>query len=162
MVLRTRNLGEIQVNEDAIICVPDGILGFEDLKHYIFVEVEEFYPFMWLLSVEDPEIGFAVSDPHYFFGAPYEVMLSDVDRSVLDLRTGDDISVFVIVSIADGARRITANLKGPIVLNTRNRLAKQVVVYSPSYSVRQSPLTLLPEHLPAAAMIEGSRAAARG
>jgi len=140
MILRSRSLGEIDVMEDSILYFPDGILGFEELKRYILAEVEEFRPFLWLISVDQPEIGFAISDPQMFHPTRYEVTLSEADRDVLDLQAGDTISVFVIVSIGEGGRRITANLKGPVVLNTRNRLGKQVVVYSPSFSVRQGVL----------------------
>ena len=162
MILRNKALGEIQVDEQSILYLPDGLLGFEDLKHYILVEVDDFAPFLWLLSVDEPEIGFAIADPQLFYAPVYEVSLSESDKDVLDLQPGDTISVFVIVSIADGGRRITANLKGPVVLNARNRLAKQVVVYSPSYSVRQCPLALVPEQIPLAGVTARSRASARG
>jgi flagellar assembly factor FliW len=142
MILRSRFFEQIEVDEKSVLYLPDGLLGFEDLKHYILAEVEEFRPFLWLVSVDDPEIGFAISDPQLFFGRPYEVGLSDADKDVLELQTGDEISVFVIVSIWDGGRKITADLKGPVVLNTRNRLTKQVVIYNPAYSVRQPLLTV--------------------
>jgi flagellar assembly factor FliW len=162
MILQSRSLGEIEVKDDAVLYFPDGLLGFEDLKRYILVEVEEFRPFYWLVSVEEPEIGFAISDPQFFHHTPYEVTLSEADRDVLDLQAGDRISVLVIVSIAEGGRRISANLKGPVVLNTRNRLGKQVVVYSPSYSVRQGILAMEEPAVVATAAAVRGRAAARG
>ncbi len=138
MILRTKSLGEIDFIEEAILHFPDGLLGFEGLKRYILAEVNEFLPFFWLISVDEPEIGFALMDPRLSFGSSYGINLSDADREVLGLTAGDAVSVFVIVSISDGGRRITANLQGPVVLNTRNRTGKQVVIYSPGYSVRQS------------------------
>lgn len=162
MVVRSRSLGEIEVQEDAVLYLPDGLLGFENLKQYILVEIPEYLPFLWLISVEEPEIGFAISDPQLFYGPPYEVGLSQADKDVVDLQTGDTISIFVIVSISDGGRRITANLKGPVVLNTRNRLGKQVVIYSPSYSVRQSPLVWAQELVPLSAVPQRSRVSAHG
>lgn len=162
MILRNKVLGEIEVKDDAVLYLPDGLLGFEDLKRFILLEVEEFQPFMWLLSVEEPNLGFAVSDPRLFFPERYDLPMSDADRDTLDLQPGDTISVFVVVSVADGGRRITANLKGPVVLNTRNRLAKQVVVYSPSYSVRQQLLAAETEQVPITRLATRGRTAARG
>jgi flagellar assembly factor FliW len=162
MILRSRSLGEFEVQEDSILYFPDGLLGFEELKRYILVEVEEFRPFFWLLSVEEPEIGFAISDPQLFHRIHYEVPLSEADRDVLDLQGGDTISVFVIVSILEGGRRICANLKGPVVLNTRNRLGKQVVIYSPSYSVRQGILAVEEPLEVVTAIAQRGRAAAQG
>ncbi len=141
MILRSRTLGEIEISEEAVLHFPDGLLGFEDLKRYILAEVNEFLPFLWLVSVDEPEVGFGLADPGLFYAPHYDLHLSDGDKDVLELAARDTISVFVIVSISDGGRRITANLKGPVVLNTRNRIGKQVVVYSPGYSVRQALLT---------------------
>ncbi|MBK8231853.1 MAG: flagellar assembly protein FliW [Candidatus Eisenbacteria bacterium] len=137
MILRSKSLGEIEVRDEAAIYMPDGLLGFEELKQYVFLEPEEFHPFLWLVSTEEPEIGFAVADPQLFWPGLYEVPLSDSDKDVLDWQAEDQLGVFVLVSVAEGGRRITANLKGPVVINTRNRLAKQVVVYNPAFAVRQ-------------------------
>jgi flagellar assembly factor FliW len=162
MFLSSKALGKMEVEESAILYLPDGLLGFEDLKRYILVEVEEFVPFLWLISVEQPEVGFAIADPKLFYAPPYEVTLSESDKDCLDIQAGDPVSIFVIVSITDGGRRITANLKGPVVLNTRNRLGKQVVVYSATYSVRQGLLTAEEERVPVAGIASRGRAVAQG
>lgn len=137
MIIRSSSLGEIEVNDDSMLYLPDGLLGFEELKQFAFVNVDPFRPFLWLLAADEPELGFAVADPELFFPGVYEVSLSESDKDVLDWQAGDPLAVFVLISIPEGGRRITANLKGPVVLNTRNRLAKQVVVYNPAFSVRQ-------------------------
>jgi len=141
MKVETREWGTVEVPDEAIVHLPEGLLGFEDLHRFVFIDVEEFRPFMWFLSVDDPEVGFAVADPYYFHAGPYDVNLTEADENTLDLEEGDTIAIFVIVTIADGGRQITANLKGPMVFNTRNRLAKQVVVYGSSFSVRQPMLS---------------------
>lgn len=148
MILRSNTIGEIEVQDDAVLFFPDGLVGFSELNHYILADVEEFRPFLWLLSVDEPDIGFAIADPQLFYNDRYEVTLSEADRDVLDLQPGDTVSIFVIVSISEGGKRITANLKGPVVLNARNRLCKQLVVYSPAYSIRQNVLSLEHERVP--------------
>jgi flagellar assembly factor FliW len=162
MFLSSKVLGELEVEESSTLYLPDGLLGFEDLKRYILLESEDFLPFLWLISVEQPEIGFAIADPQLFYGPPFEVALSESDKDVLDYQAEDPVSVFVIVSIADGGRKITANLKGPVVLNTRNRLGKQVVVYSSLYSVRQGLLSREEERVPVAGVAARGRTAAQG
>ncbi len=137
MILRSRTIGQIEVAEDSVLFCTEGLVGFEDLKRFILAEPEEFLPFYWLISVDEPEIGFAIADPQLFFAERYEVPLGDSDKDALDLQPGDTVSIFVIVSITEGGSRITANLKGPMVLNTRNRMCRQVVIYNPAYSVRQ-------------------------
>ena len=162
MILRSRTIGEIRVEEDSVLYFADGLVGFEDLKKFVLAEVQEFQPFMWLVAVDEPEIGFAIADPQFFYPDRYEVPLGESDKDVLDLQTGDTVSIFVIVSIADAGRRITANLKGPVVLNTRNRMCKQVVIYNPAYSVRQAALAPQIDRSEIPGAIARDRAEARG
>jgi len=154
MILRSKSLGEIEVRDDAAIHLPDGLLGFEDLRKFVFLDVEEFRPFLWLISTDEPEIGFAVADPRYFYAGSYEIPLSEADRDILDCEPNDRLSVFVLVSVPESGGKITANLKGPVVMNARNRLAKQVVVYNPAFAVRQP--MLLPSSITSAALQAGN------
>lgn len=142
MTLRSNQLGAFEVSDKTSLFLPDGILGFEDLKKYSIVENADAQPFMWLVSQQDPEVCFAVVDPDHIVEEGYEAHLSESDHDTLDLQPGDPISVFVLVSSSDGGRKLTVNLKGPVVLNLRNRVAKQVVVYNPAYGFRQP---LLPD-----------------
>jgi flagellar assembly factor FliW len=136
MQVRTKVWGVLEVPEERLVHMANGPLGFEDLRRFVLIEQEELKPFLWLLSVDDPETGFAVADPHYFHPGAYPLMLSEIDEAMLDLAEADNLSVFAIVTVQpDG--EATANLKGPIVFNPRNRLARQVVAYGSSLSVRQ-------------------------
>jgi flagellar assembly factor FliW len=137
MILHSKTLGRLEVGDSSFLYCTDGLVGFEEYKKYYLAEVPEYGPFLWMMSVEEPDLGFAVADPQLFFPGHYEVSLGECDRDGLDLQPGDTISIFVIVSIMDGGRRITANLKGPVVLNTRNRICRQIVIYNPAYSMRQ-------------------------
>lgn len=162
MILRSPLLGEFQATEDSIRYFADGLMGYETLKRFALVETEEFQPFLWMVSVDDPRVAFALAEPELFYADRYDVPLGDSDKDVLDLHPGDTVSIFVLVSTLDGGRRITANLKGPVVVNDRNRLGKQVVIYNPAYSVRQAWLgsTSSDEHAPVAVAMD--RTAARG
>jgi flagellar assembly factor FliW len=136
MQIRTLNWGELEIPDDQAIHLPEGLLGFEELHRFVFLDIEEFRPFVWLVSVDDPELSFAVADPCHFHPGAYPVTLSDADETLLDLEAGDSVAVFVIVAVSPKGE-VTANLKGPIVLNMRNRRAKQLVTYGSSLSVRQ-------------------------
>ncbi|MGB2990169.1 MAG: flagellar assembly protein FliW, partial [Candidatus Zixiibacteriota bacterium] len=59
--------GEIDFEENEIIVLPKGILGFSQLTRYIFLEKEGTGPFKWLQSVEDPNVAFVIADPLSFF-----------------------------------------------------------------------------------------------
>jgi flagellar assembly factor FliW len=160
MILHSKTLGRLEVDDGSLLYCADGLVGFEEYQRFYFAEVPEYRPFLWLMSAEEPDLGFAVADPQLFFPGRYEVSLGDGERDGLDLQPGDTISIFVIVSISDSGRRITANLKGPVILNTRNRMCRQVVIYNPAYSMRQPLLVPGEERIPFAESARG-RVAAR-
>lgn len=136
MIVRSNVLGTVEVPEDARLYLPDGLLGFEGLKHYVLVDDPLYEPFRWLVAAEDPAVSFAVLDPVDAWGEDYAVTLCDSDRDLLDYQVDDPLQRFVLVSISEAGDGFAADLKGPVVWNTRNRLAKQVVVYNPAYSFR--------------------------
>jgi flagellar assembly factor FliW len=141
MRVLSHRFGEIDFPEGQILSVPDGILGFEDQTEFALYTPEEFRPFAWLLSTNDPDVAFAVADPELFVVEPYELTLSDLDQTSLELQDGDSVRVYVIVGPPE-AGRPTANLKGPMVVNPRARRAKQLLLYSARLAVRQP---MLPE-----------------
>jgi flagellar assembly factor FliW len=149
MQIRTREWGVLEVPEERLVHMANGPLGFEDLRRFVLVEEEEIKPFLWMVCVDEPEVGFAVADPQYFHPGPYPLALSEIDEGMLDFAEGDDVSVFVIVTVSPESEPV-ANLRGPIVLNARNRLARQVVVYGSTLSVRQPLLRRRPVSLPIA------------
>ena len=162
MILRSKYFPDLEVDERSLVYFPDGLLGFEGLRQYAAAELAEFRPFLWLVATDAPDLGFAVSDPALFYGSGYSLNLSDADKETLDLQTGDELMVFVIVSLGEGGRRITANLKGPVVLNRRNRMAKQVVIYNPAYSVHHPLLSVTEGGRPEPRVVEAGRLSARG
>jgi flagellar assembly factor FliW len=161
MILHSKIMGSLEVEDASLLFCAGGLVGFEEYKKYYLADVPGYGPFLWLMSAEEPDLGFAVADPQLFYPGRYEVNLGECERDALDLHPGDTISVFVIVSIMDGGRVITANLKGPVVLNTRNRICRQVVIYNPAYPMRQPMLVPGQERIPLAVSARG-RVAARG
>ena len=136
MIVSSDAIGSVEVSQDQQIYIPDGILGFEDLKKFVIVKDDELAPFHWLLSEEDASVSFVIVSPYVVYGDLYKIGLAESDRDVLDLAPEDETEMYVLVSLSDEPHRITANLKGPVVVNTQNRVAKQVVVYNPKYSFR--------------------------
>ncbi|MBU1699627.1 MAG: flagellar assembly protein FliW [Candidatus Eisenbacteria bacterium] len=114
---------------------PDGLLGFEERNKYLLTQIEDTQPFYWLISDIEDGLGFILIDPSLFFEGEYEVSLTLEDRQVLELGPDDPIRIFVIVTAGDNSPP-TANLKGPIVFNPRRNIAKQIVLYNPSLSLR--------------------------
>ena len=128
----------IPVQNENIIHLPLGLMGFEQIKRYVLLSEPEDAPFHWLQVLEDPKLAFLVLSP---FGVVPDYS-PDVDEEVvrfLELEAAADALVFNIVTLhSDGSA--TVNLKGPIILNRYSLMGRQVVPLNASCYSLQHPL----------------------
>jgi flagellar assembly factor FliW len=125
--ISTGRFGEVTVSEEAVIQVPDGLLGFVQLTELVLLPVDEDGLFTWLQAVTDPATAFLGVTPWTFF-PDYEPALSDVDQDALGLDDAEDAIVFCLLTSHDDPPRFTTNLLGPVVINKATRVARQVVI----------------------------------
>ena len=136
MEIKTTRFGDIEIDENLIITLPEGILGFEDIKRYIILDhFDKESPFKWLQSVEDPSLAFVITDP-LIFVPDYKTKVSKEEIKSIKLSDAGKAIIVVIVNIKRDHSEITINLQGPIVINAEKKLAKQVVIRESDYSVR--------------------------
>lgn len=141
MRLQTRQFGEVDYDETQLVTFPEGIAGFEEYTRYLLVEAEDYLPFLLLLSVEEPEIGFPLI-PASALWEGYAPAVAEEELKVLELTNPDDeLMVFSIVTLGKGRGEITANLRAPIYFNTTKRIGTQVIVGDDRYPIRHEILT---------------------
>ena len=121
-----------------VITLPMGLLGFEKVKHYTLLGSAEEAPFLWLQMVEDPSLAFLVISPSVVVTC-YEPDISDEDAKFLDLVDPKDALIFNIVTVHQNGEA-TVNLKGPIVVNRRTLVGKQVVPLNAARYALQHPV----------------------
>ena len=116
---------------------PDGLPAFESVREFVLIQNPEEDPFLWLQAVSSPNLAFITVDP--FLVCPeYKPDINEEDVAFLQLSQPEDAFVLSIVNIqnSDG-QGVTANLVGPIVINVRERIGKQVIIQNHlKYSVR--------------------------
>jgi flagellar assembly factor FliW len=135
MNLATSRFGEIEIDPDRVITFPDGIIGFRELKRFALI-AKKSQALMWLQSLEDSQIAFVVADP-FSFEPTYDPILSQEDREALELQEGTDARYLCIVVVPQNPKEMTANLLGPIVINAKRKIGRQVILVDSSYSVKQ-------------------------
>lgn len=146
MDIETTRFGLLQVPEDEIIQMPFGILGFPEDKRYLLFNHKEDSSFFWFQSMDHGALAFVLMDP-FLIKPDYEVQMSPEDCARLALEKGGEgllgLQPMAIVNISRGEpRMITANLLGPVVINSKKRLAIQVILHHQNYSHRFAiPLT---------------------
>lgn len=125
-----------------VLNFPFGLLGFESFKHYVLLARPEEAPFLWLRVLDRPEIAFLVVSPTAV--APdYAPEIGEEDTRLLDLRAPTDALVFNIVTLR-GSNDATVNLKGPVLVNRRTLVGKQVIPLNASRFPVSQPITVTP------------------
>ena len=137
MKIETSRFGSLDLLEDKIIHVPSGLFGFPGSKRYTLLEHKKGSPFLWLQSVDNGSLAFVLIDP-LLVTPDYEVQMSPQDMKELEITDAPDgIQTLVIVNIVPGEKvELTANLLGPIVINVRKKVGKQIILSDSRYSLR--------------------------
>ncbi|BBO16882.1 flagellar assembly protein FliW [Candidatus Brocadia pituitae] len=130
--LSTEKFGNLHIKKENIIVFDDGILGFEDLKQFVIVDIEECLPFEWLVSVKDPGIAFPILNPMPFF-TDYNPIKSIDNPASLISGEKKDIEIFCTVTLGESPSDVTINLKGPIFINMKTKKGKQFVLTEDYY-----------------------------
>jgi len=86
-------------------------------------------------SKQTSELGFVVTNPFYFF-KEYEFDLPKQDKEVLKINNEEDIQLFTILSVKEPFSETTANLRAPIIVNIKSKLAKQVILNDTIYTTK--------------------------
>jgi flagellar assembly factor FliW len=135
VIIPTRRFGTIEIPEDQVIYVPAGLIGFPGQKRYVLLEHKKRSPFIWFLAADEEDLAFILLDP-LLCKDNYEFLISPEDRKALELPDScEGIQTLIIVNVTSaGPLEITANLLGPVVMNLKKRLARQIVLYQSPYS----------------------------
>jgi flagellar assembly factor FliW len=134
MKIKTTRFGEIEVDQGKTIHFPEGIIGFQDVKNYLLIGKKE-RMVMWLQAIDKPEIAFIVVNP-FLFEPTYDPKFSRQDLEFLKVTDVADINILSIVVVPKNPQEMTANLLGPIVVNTKEKLGRQVILTDGNYSVK--------------------------
>lgn len=149
--VETTRFGAIEAEEDLIITLPEGLIGFDDCRRYIVLRHDDRSPFRWLQSLDDGSVAFPVMEPHNFL-PDYNPRVSDADAAELGLQPDAAPLVFTVITVPRmNPRAMTANLLGPVVVNARTRVGKQVVLDDDRYTTRFDLLPALSAALTSAA-----------
>lgn len=124
--------------ERGIIHFPNGLFGFPDQKRFVVLASPEEAPFLRLQSVEDPTLNFLVVSPNAV-AEDYQPDVSEEDTQFLGLQADQDALLFNIVSIQSNGEA-SANFKGPIVVNRRTLVGRQVIPVNASQCPVRYPL----------------------
>lgn len=132
--IKTERFGEIEVDESKAIHFKDGLPGFADKRDFIILEHKPGSPFMWLQSMNTPDLAFVMINP-FLMKSDYLQDLSPEEEALMKAENDEEIIVFSLVTIPRGhVEKATVNLMGPIVIESKSRSARQVILANSGYS----------------------------
>ncbi len=127
------------------LILPQGLIGFGAYRRAELVYLPDHLPFLWMkLHSDKDDLHFVVIEPGGIV-AGYEPEIFDADAEDLDLRTPAEAMILNIVTLR---RRdpveASVNLIGPLVVNRRTRVGRQLVIsnysrYSAHHALLETP-----------------------
>jgi flagellar assembly factor FliW len=134
MKVLTKPYGEIDIEDRQLVTFPRGLFGFEELRSFALLDATQ-QPFYWLQSLERVEVAFVLIDP-LFFRPEYTPDVDPGELEEIGIGGESEALVFAIVTIPENSSQMTANLQGPLVLNSRTHIGRQSISANPRWGVR--------------------------
>ncbi|MHB8421927.1 MAG: flagellar assembly protein FliW [Leptospirales bacterium] len=123
----TTRFGRIPLDPERILTFPEGLLGFQNVSRYYLLETSEPSVFFWLQAVDDPGLAFVVMDSEDLMPG-----YRDKVRTILPdpMFREQEMSSMVIVTIpGSDPEKMTANLQGPLLIRSSDRIGRQVALF---------------------------------
>jgi len=118
-----------------LVTFPKGLLGFEQLSTFLLFEPKDGYPLKFLQSNENAEVSFICIDP-VTVKRDYQVPLTPEEAEALALEAPEDALILTLVVVPEDPRHMTTNLAGPLIINIRTRVGRQIILSSETYPLR--------------------------
>ena len=135
MRLQTQRFGELDVQDNIVLTFTQPIIGFQEYRRFVLLPGPPKSGLRWLQSIDDGELAFIVMDPRQAI-PDYSVSLSAPERAELAVTDESELEVYTLVVVPHDRRQIRTNLKAPVLINPRQRLAKQTILDKSDYPVR--------------------------
>lgn len=135
MKIETKFFGTVEIAETEVIYFGHGIPGFEDQRQFVILKQNSDSPFLVMQAQESTQLALIVIPleqvvPDYDFDLPDEAVKE------LNLTAPADAAVYAVVVLPQDISKATVNLAAPIVINTKARLGKQIILNNPAYGLK--------------------------
>jgi len=141
MLVQTTRFGPVEVDASRLLQFPAGLLGFSRVRHFALLQPDDRGVFFWLQSIETADVAFVVTDPG-LWTSDFAITLRHEQSAEIGLTEGMAPQLLVIVNRRDHG--ITANMQGPLVINSVTRIGLQVVLADRRWTTRHELVSVTP------------------
>ena len=111
------------------------IIGFNDLRKYVILDLNKDKFFKWLQSVDDPELAFPIVSV-FSMEVDYSIDIPDDIIEKLKITSVESLLVMNVASIPqENPRGTTLNLLAPLIFNLDEHIAGQVILSGSGYDI---------------------------
>lgn len=136
MLIDTAVLGSFDVEASNVFHMPEGLLGFNEIHSYALIQKQdEGMTLKWFQAVNHTTPCFVVFDPNEIVEG-YNPQIEKSDLTALGGCDPKDLTYLVIAVVPEDISKATVNLKSPIVLNQKAKIARQVILANKDYPIR--------------------------
>ncbi len=128
-------LVSLPIRPEHIFHFPLGLPAFEDFKNYVFTIKPDTRPFMFMNAIEPAGLSFVCVDP-FLVHPRYAPRIGAADQEFLRVSSLEDILLLSIVTVRPDVRETTVNLQGPLAINMKTSVGKQIICEGQTYPVR--------------------------
>jgi flagellar assembly factor FliW len=134
--INTVRFGEIEIAEEKILCFEGGLPGFDNCSRFTIISSEETDPFLWLQSLDEPDVALAVINPFRLF-PDYTPAVNEMDLEKIGSPADEDVLALTVAVIPVKYEKMTTNLVSPILINLKTNQARQIIMENSTYQVKQ-------------------------
>jgi flagellar assembly factor FliW len=133
--------GPIDVDETCTIEFPQGLPGFEERRRFLPLQNPQQGGLIYLQSLEDARLCFLTMAVQTLRPG-YEIALTEEDRGTLGLPAGgtpaigSEVAALAVLSLTEGEPAV-ANLRSPVVIHMKTRIAVQAIRPDERYQFRE-------------------------
>ena len=130
MKAETRLFGQIDVTDDKIIKIKEGIIGYPDFVNFTLIHDEEKKRkggIKWLQSLDDGMFALPVVDPLDII-PEYKPTVNKEALKLLGDMQKDNIFVLVTITVPKQIEQMSVNLKAPFIINMENLQGVQIII----------------------------------
>jgi len=138
MRINTKIFGEVEIDDEKVIHFSGGIVGFPDLTDFTLMHDAERArdsSVRWLQSLQEPAFAMPVLDP-LLIVPDYNPQVEDELLKPIGELDPDQMLVLVTLTVPADIKKMSINLRAPIVVHTESRKACQVIVDDDKYPVK--------------------------
>ncbi len=112
-----------------------GLLGLELYKKYQLKDIEGLEPFKLLQSDDENDIGLVLISP-FEIEENYEFEISNSIQKSIEAQSREDLLIYTTVNVNSDPKKITTNLRAPIIINKLNNKGVQIILNNEQYKIK--------------------------